>query len=76
MKRRKLTSEDVAAIREAWDSGRVRSVDALGAKYEVSVSTIAAIVKRQTWNDSDKNQNHPGHEREHPKSPRATFGLS
>jgi ribosomal protein S25 len=51
MSKRKLTAEDVAAIREAWDTGKVKSVEALGAKYGVSVSTIAAIVKRLTWRD-------------------------
>lgn len=47
----KLTAAQVSAIRREWAESTERSLNQVGARYNVSVSTISAIVKRRTWKD-------------------------
>lgn len=50
--RGKLSAEQVTAIRSLARAGNLTNAD-LAASYEVSVSTIGRIVRRETWADLD-----------------------
>jgi len=45
---RKLTVDDVRVIRDAWARREATTLD-LGRRFEVTASTIKAVVTRRTW---------------------------
>ncbi len=45
----KLDEQSVKRIREEWAKNPPPSLDLLGRRYNVSLSTIAAVVKGKTW---------------------------
>jgi hypothetical protein len=47
----KLTAGQVADIRRKWAEGTMKSMDKLGDRYNVSVSTIGSILKGRTWKE-------------------------
>jgi hypothetical protein len=62
----KLTLQQVAEIRREWNTKPRPSLDRLGSKYGVSVSTIVNIVNGKTWKTA---MSLPKLQRDEPASP-------